>query len=372
MYKVKLTQRIIALCLGVLFTNAASADDIKIGIVGPFSGPYVAAGDQQWLGATQAVDDINAEGGVDGRKLVLISADDACNPEKAVKIAKKMVAAGDIEAVIGHNCSSATLAAAKIYAEANMLMISPASTTPEITAHNYKSIFRTCGKDDSQGKVAAYFISKKLKAKNVAVVNDGSVYGKVVAENTKVALDELGDTPILYAELIPDKSNKAKLFQQIADLKPDLIYFGGLHTDAGNFLKELREYGNKVTFFGSDGLASPDFVQAAGGPNIVQGVYMTFFNDPLSIPEAKNVVNELQEKRISPTGYILNSYAAVQVIVTAMQHVPRDQMSDWLHHNKVDSVLGPLEWDKNGDLKKAAFIVYKWNNEGGYSPYWTP
>src|SRR6185295_10006654 len=131
-----------------LLSNVGAAEPIKIGIVGPFSGPYVAAGDQEWQGAMQAVEDINEQGGIKGNKLVLVSADDACNPQKAEQIAKKFVSSPDIMAVVGHNCSSTTLAAAKIYAEANMLMITPASTTPEITEHNYSSIFRTCGRDD--------------------------------------------------------------------------------------------------------------------------------------------------------------------------------------------------------------------------------
>jgi branched-chain amino acid transport system substrate-binding protein len=99
---------------------------------------------------------------------------------------------------------------------------------------------------------------------------------------------------------------------------------------------------------------------------------MTFFSDPLSIPEAKKVVKVLQEKWIKPTGYTLNSYAAVQAIEAAIKNSPRDKMSNWLHENKVNSVIGTLEWDHKGDLKKAPFIVYKWNDEGEYEPYWIP
>lgn len=370
MLKTKLIYKIfIIVCL---CSNASFADTIKIGIVGPFSGPYVAAGDQQWLGAMQAVEDINAEGGINGDKLELVSIDDACDPKKALKIAKQLVVAKDIKAVIGHNCSAATLVAAKIYADANMLMITPASTTPEITAHNYNSIFRTCGKDNSQGEVAAYFITNVLKVHRVVIIHDDSVYGKVVAENTKTALDKLGNRVILYKATSNTNSNNAEIIKQISELAPDLIYFGGLHTDAGNFLKYLRDQGNDTAFFGSDGIASPDFIKSSGGPSIVNGVYMTFFNDPSSFSEARKVVKELEKKHITPTGYTLNSYAAVQAIAAALENVPQDKMSDWLHKNEVDSVLGTLEWDANGDLKESQFIVYRWDDEGNYKPYWSP
>lgn len=371
MCKYKLFQKILIFLCGS-FSHMSLASPIKIGIAGPFSGTYVAAGDQQWLGAIQAVEDINEQGGINGDKLMLISADDACNPKKAEKIAKEFVKSPEIVAVIGHNCSSTTLAASKIYGKANMLMITPASTTPEITEHNYNSIFRTCGKDDAQGEIAAYFIITKLKSKKIAIIHDGSVYGKVVAEHTKLALNKLTIKEILYQEVMNGSDNYPIQVKKISDLEPDLIYFGGLQIDAGNFLKYLREHGNQTTFFASDGIASPDFVQAAGGPNIVKGVYMTFFKDPLSIPEARKVVKKLQEKRIKPSGYTLNSYAAVQAIEAAMKNAPHDKMSDWLHQNKVNSVIGTLEWDHKGDLKKAPFMVYRWNDEGEYEPYWIP
>jgi branched-chain amino acid transport system substrate-binding protein len=354
-----------------ILPNLVSAEPIKIGIAGPFSGPYVAAGDQQWQGAMQAIEDINKSGGIRGNNLVLISADDACTPKKAEQIAKKFVASHEITAVVGHNCSSTTVAAAKIYADAKLLMITPASTTPEITEHNYLSIFRTCGRDDAQGQVAANFMSNKLKAKRIAIFYDSSVYGKGIAENTKNALEKLGNPPILYQALAHNQSKYADLIKQISAIEPDVIYFGGLHTDAGNFLKYLHEHGNHTIFMGSDGIASPDFVRAAGGPNNVANVYMTFFDDPTAISEAKKVVKALEDKHVTTTGYTLNSYAAVQAIATALKNAPPDRTSEWLHQNTVDSVIGPLKWDQKGDLKKELFIVYKWNENGGYDPYWT-
>jgi branched-chain amino acid transport system substrate-binding protein len=361
---------LILICL--LFSNLLLADVIKIGIAGPFSGTYVAAGDQQWQGALQAVEDINAQGGINGNKLMLVSADDACNTKKAEAIAENFVKNNEVKAVVGHNCSATTVAASKIYAAANMLMITPASTTPSITENGFNTIFRTCGRDDDQAKIAAYFMIKKLKAKKIAIIYDNSVYGKSVAENTKIALDKLGVKVVLYKEITHDNSNNSALIKSLSDIKPDVIYFGGLHTDAGNFLKYLREQKISTTFFGSDGIASPDFVRYAGGPNNVKNVYMTFFNDPLSISEAKKVIAKLRDKYITPTGYTLNSYAAVQAIAAALQNAPDDKLSEWLHQNHVDSVIGKLQWDQKGDLTKVPFIVYKWNNEGGYEPYWTP
>ena len=353
-----------------LFCHLSTAETIKIGLAGPFSGPYVAAGDQQWIGAMLAVDDINEKGGINGNKLMLVNADDACNPKKAEKIARKFVNSKEVIAVIGHNCSSTTLAASKIYGEANMLMITPASTNPDITEHQYHSIFRTCGRDDSQAELAANFITNKLNAKNIIIVSDGSVYGNGLSNSTKKAFEKIGTNVTLF-QGNSSENNYPELAEKISKLNPDVIYFGGLQTDAGNFLKLLRERGNKAIFVGGDGIASPDFVRAAGGPNIVQDVYMTFFRDPSSIPEAKKAIKKFEEKRAIPTGYTLNAYAAVQALAEAIKNTSPNysKMSDWLHQNKVDSIIGTLEWNEKGDLKEAPFIIYKWNDEGNYEPY---
>ncbi|MCS5712072.1 ABC transporter substrate-binding protein [Candidatus Berkiella aquae] len=370
MYK-SLTQFFIII-LTLLFCRLATAEPIKIGIAGPFSGPYAGMGDQQWLGANQAIEDINAQGGINGNKLMLVIADDDCNPEKAEKIAHHFAMQGDIKAVIGHNCSSTSLAAAKIYAAHNILMITPASTAPALTEQGYHNIFRTCGKNDTQGEFAANFIHDHFDAKKVIIIHDNTLYGKGLADSVQATLTKLGTKVILNQNFQRDNSDYLSLAKTVADMKPDAVFFGGLFTDAGEFLKLLHEINNHIPFIAGDGIASPDFVKAAGGPNITKGVYMTFFSDPNSFTQAKNVVKKFEKKRIKPTGYMLNAYAATQAVAQAIKETSLQKeisMDKWLHENKVDSVIGTLEWDKNGDLKQAPFSVYQWDDEGGYEVY---
>jgi branched-chain amino acid transport system substrate-binding protein len=358
---------IIIIKILLLFPHLLLAESIKIGVAGPFSGPYVGVGDQQWQGAAQAVEDINENGGINGKKLELINADAACNPKQAVVAANRLVK-DKVIAVVGHNCSSSTMAASKVYADANILMITPASTNPDITEQGIQTLFRTCGRDDKQGIIAGNYIHHNLKAKNIIVIHDSSLYGKSLAEQTKLTLEKNGANIVIYESIFRGEKDFRELIQKIKQTKADLIYYAGLHTDAGSFLKKLREEGNPIIFFSGDGIASPDFVFSAGGPNMVKGVYMTFY-DPLSIPAAQKVIKIFEEKRIKPNGYTLNAYAAVQAIAQAIRQTgstDSKQLSEWLHHNKVETVIGELAWDIKGDLKHAPYSVYKWNDDGEY------
>lgn len=126
--------------------------DVKIGVAGPFTGPNATYGAQYWKGASQAVADINAAGGIKGEKIVLVQGDDACEPKQAVAVANRLVDEAKVSAVVGHFCSSSTMPASEVYDEAGILTITPGSTNPQITERGMKDLFRMCGRDDQRGR----------------------------------------------------------------------------------------------------------------------------------------------------------------------------------------------------------------------------
>jgi branched-chain amino acid transport system substrate-binding protein len=142
-----------ALVLAGVASHSFAADTIKIGIAGPKTGAVAQYGDMQFSGAKMAIDQINAKGGVDGKKLEAVDYDDACDPKQAVAIANKVVNDG-VKFVVGHLCSSSTQPASDIYEDEGIIMVTPAATSPEITARGYKMIFRTIGLDSAQGPAA--------------------------------------------------------------------------------------------------------------------------------------------------------------------------------------------------------------------------
>ena len=184
----KTKQRLSKLFMAIALTGAASytlaADTIKIGLAGPVTGAVAQYGDMQFIGAQMAIEQINKKGGVDGKQLEGVVYDDACDPKQAVAVANKIVNDG-ISFVVGHLCSSSTQPASDIYEDEGILMITAASTSPEITSRGYKLIFRTIGLDSLQGPTAGNYIADHVKPKNVAVIHDKQQYGEGIATDRK-------------------------------------------------------------------------------------------------------------------------------------------------------------------------------------------
>lgn len=221
---------VIAGCMSMAFYAQA---DVKIGVAGPFTGPNATYGAQYWKGASQAVADINAAGGIKGEKIVLVQGDDACEPKQAVAVANRLVDEAKVSAVVGHFCSSSTMPASEVYDEAGILTITPGSTNPQITERGMKDLFRMCGRDDQQGAIAANYMLDVLKAKKIAVIHDKDTYGQGLADATRAALAKRGTKEVLYEGLSRGEKDFNALVTKIGALKPDVVYFGGCHPEAG-------------------------------------------------------------------------------------------------------------------------------------------
>src|SRR3977135_4091978 len=178
--------KLIGLALGasLALSTAALAQDITIAVAGPMTGGESAFGRQMKNGAEQAVTDLNAAGGVLGKNLALEIGDDACDPKQARSVAEKFASA-KVPFVAGHYCSSSSIPASEAYADGNVLQITPASTNPLYTERKLWNVARMCGRDDQQGLVAADYIAKFYKGKNVAILNDKTSYGTRLSHGAK-------------------------------------------------------------------------------------------------------------------------------------------------------------------------------------------
>ncbi len=185
----------------------------------------------------------------------------------------------------------------------------------------------------------------------------------------KAHLKKLKGKEVLYEGLTRGEKDFNALVTKIKSVKADAVYFGGLHSEAGPLVRQMREQGIKVPFISGDGIVSEDFVIAAGGPKFVQGVYMTFGADPRKIPAGKAAVKAFRKAGYEPEGYTLYSYATMQVIVAAMKGAGSDdgeKMAKWLRSNSVNTVMGKKAWDKKGDLKVSDYVMYEWDKKGKY------
>jgi branched-chain amino acid transport system substrate-binding protein len=341
----------------------AGEGPIRIGIAGPITGPYAKFGEQLVRGTEVLADRVNKAGGIDGRKIEIVQGDEQCDPKQARSVANRMVS-DQVYGVVGHFCSSSTIPASEVYSENNLLMITPASTNPQVTDRNIETVFRTCFRDDQQGNYAGDYIAGTLKPKAIAIIHDKDTYGQGLADATRARLKEAhGIEAKLYEGITRGDKDFNSLVTKMKGLGIDTIYFGGLHTEAALIVRQAREQGMTTTaFMSGDGLATDEFAQLAG--DTAQGVLNTFAADPARLDSAKEVVQDFRSRGYEPEGFTLYSYAAAEVIVAALRAVgvQRDgkALADWLHKNSVNTVLGPMEWDAKGDPKVAPLGVWRW------------
>ncbi|MFV3306207.1 branched-chain amino acid ABC transporter substrate-binding protein [Pseudomonas sp. NY15181] len=343
--------------------------DVVIGVAGPHTGANASFGEQYWRGANAAADAINAAGGVNGEKIKLVKADDACEPKQAVAVANRLVDQDKAIAVVGHFCSSNTIPASEVYDEAGIITITPGSTNPKVTERGLTGMFRMCGRDDQQGIVAGNYIVNVLKAKKVAVIHDKDTYGQGLADATKAQLNKLGVKEVLYEGLTRGEKDFNALVTKIRASGAEVVFFGGLHPEAGPLVRQMREQGLSTVFFSDDGIVTDELVTTAGGPQYTKDVLMTFGADPRLIPDGKAVVDKFRAGGFEPEGYTLYAYASVQALAAAFNGAGKNDpqaASKWLHTNPVQTVMGKKEWDQKGDLKVSDYVVYKWDDKGKY------
>ena len=351
----------------VLAVAAAPASaQIKIGSAGPMTGEYASFGKQLQDGAQQAVADINAKGGVLGKKLVLEIGDDACDPKQAVSVANKFADDG-VKFVAGHFCSSSSIPASKVYTEEGILQITPASTNPKFTDEGAWNTFRTCGRDDQQGEVAGHTIATEYKDRKVAILQDNTTYGKGIADETKKFMNAAGKKEAMYQAYVPGESDYTALVSRLKEAGINLVYFGGYHKEIGQIVKQAAQQGLKATYLGPDSLVTKEFWQISGPAG--EGVMMTFPADPRNLPSAKAVVDEFKKKGIDPEGYVLYTYAAVQVWAEAATKAnttdPKKVAAELKSGGPWPTVLGNISYNKKGDVTKANYVWYIWH-DGNY------
>src|SRR5262252_2734744 len=357
----------LALGTGLAFAGTASAQDLTIGVAGPMTGQYASFGQQLKNGADQAVADINAAGGVMGKKLAIDVGDDACDPKQARAVGEKFASA-KVPFVAGHYCSSSSIPASEAYSEGNVLQITPASTNPTFTDCGLWNTFRVCGRDDQQGAVAGNFIAKNYKGKNIAILHDKSTYGKGLADETKKSLNKAGVKEKLYEAYTQGDKDFNALVSKLKAASIDVVYVGGYHTEAGLILRQMRDQGMKGQMISGDAIATNEFWSITGPAG--EGMMFTFGPDPRKKPSAAAVVKRFKDKGIDPEGYTLYTYAALQVWSQAAKKAgttdPKKVM-ETIKGGSWDTVIGKMEYDAKGDIKQIDYVVYKWDDKGSYA-----
>jgi len=355
----------LGLALGFAMAVAGTAAaQVKFGVGGPITGANAATGAQMKNGVDQAAADINKAGGILGQKITVTYGDDVADPKQGVSVANNFSGDG-VKFVIGHYNSGVTIPASEVYQENGILEITPASTNPTVTERKMWNIFRVCGRDDQQGKVAGQYILKHFKGKRIAFVNDKTTYGKGLVDETLKAIKAGGMKDVLYEGINTGEKDYSALVSKIKQSRADLVYFGGLYTEGGLIVRQMRDQGVKAPLMGGDGITSDEFA-SVGGPG-VEGTLMTYGPDPRNRPEAKAVVAEFRAKKFEPEAYTLYSYAGVQIIQQAAEagkSLDPKKVAEKMHSGMhFKTVIGDIAYDKKGDITRLDYVVYIWKKD---------
>ncbi len=355
-----------ALMASAGFANA----QIKLGVAGPITGPNAAFGAQLKNGVEQAVEDINAAGGILGQKITVSIGDDVSDPKQGVSVANKFVGDG-VKFVVGHFNSGVTIPASEVYQENGMIVVTPSATNPKLTERNMWNVFRTCGRDDQQGAVAAEYIATKLAGKKVAVIHDKTTYGQGLADETKKAMNAKKVKEVLYEGINTGEKDFSALVSKIKASGADVVYWGGLHTEGGLIVRQMRDQGVTAVMMSGDGITSDEFA-SIGGPGVV-GTLMTFPPDPRDRPQAKAIVAKFEAKKFNPEAYTLYSYAAVEILKQAAEQAKSldpKKVAEVMHSGKAfKTVIGDIAYDKKGDITRPDYTMYTWKNVNGKITY---
>ncbi|MBJ6136875.1 branched-chain amino acid ABC transporter substrate-binding protein [Marinobacter litoralis] len=353
--------------VALMVAGQASAD-IKIGIAGPMTGPVAQYGDMQFSGARMAIEQINANGGVMGEDLVAVEVDDVCDPKQAVTVANRLVNEG-VQYVIGHLCSSSTQPASDIYEDEGILMITPASTSPEITERGYELVFRTIGLDSMQGPVAGNYIASQ-KPERVAVVHDKQQYGEGIATAVRDTLKNAGIEVAMFEGITAGDKDFSSLVTKIKQADVDFVYYGGYHPELGLILRQARQNDVTAKFMGPEGVGNKDINTIAG--EAAEGLLVTLPPSFDEKAENQELVKAFKDKGEDPSGpFVLPSYTAVQLVAEGIKQADSSDPFDVaaaLRANSFDTPIGTVQYDKAGDLKSFEFVVYEWHSDGSKTP----
>ena len=350
----------LALAAGLALATGASAQ-VKIGVAGPITGPNASFGAQLVQGVSQAADDFNKSGGINGQKIEVEQGDDVSDPKQGVSVANKFVGDG-VKLVVGHFNSGVTIPASEVYADNGVLFITPSATNPKVTERGLWDAFRTCGRDDQQGKLWAELALTKLKDAKIAIVHDKTPYGQGLADFAKATMNAGGKKEVLYEGVNVGEKDYSAIVSKIKASGADYLMWGGLHTEGGLIVRQMRDQGLKTVMISGDGITDDEFAQI-GGPG-VEGTLMSFGPEPRNNPAAKAVVEEFKAKGFDPQGYTLYSYAAMQVLKEAAEKTKSlnsKKMAEYMHSGVTfNTVLGPISYDKKGDRTTVDYVWYVW------------
>jgi len=367
----KLFKMTVALLAVALCATPALADTLKVGVQAPITGSYANEGQGIENSARLLAEQINAKGGVMGKKIEIIPCDDQGTAMAAAICAKELVNQG-VSMVIGSYTSTCAEAAQKTYFNAGVLQTSD-GTADSLTEHGYWTFFRNSFPNSAEAEFAADYMINVKKYKRIVVISDFSSYADGLGNAVEAAIKKQGGNVVAREKVKADSQNFTPVLTGIKSKNPDAIFYAGYYTDGGLIRQQQVALGIKADFIGGDANDNPDFVKLAG--SAAKGAYIINVPTPEMLPYevAKNFLADYKAKygSLPPSIWTIMNADGMRAFIHAMEQnksFDTKKAADYLMNMKqpIPGITGPLQFAKDGNRIGSSYMTFEIQADGKY------
>ncbi|MEH1014000.1 branched-chain amino acid ABC transporter substrate-binding protein [Micromonospora sp. CPCC 206060] len=349
---------------------------IKIGILAPTSGSQSADGEGMVRASRLVIDKVNADGGIDGRRIELVVADDACEAQAGTQAAQKLIT-DKVVAVVGGFCSSATLPAIELFhRNQDLPFVVAVSSNPKVTDAGYPGITRYIGRDDQEAPVAAKYLLEQLKSSKLAIMNDNTEFSRSVAKNVEQRVKEAGTAAIVYNDSIqPGQNDYRAALERVRTTGADTLLYTGFYPEFGILAKQWKSLNLPYQLVG--GASSIDLSVIKASPQASQDPRFSIVTYPtaslLNNPKA-TAFREAYRKQYNadPAQYDVFQHDATEGLVAALREDPdslgAEALNKRLRALSFEGITGQISFDDRGDRKAFPFLAVRANADGTFIP----
>lgn len=337
------------------FTGPSPAAEWTIGLAAPLTGSFAQLGEQMRRGAEAAVASFSSD------RIALEIADTACTAEGGAAAARNFAAA-DVQVVTGFLCTESIEAALPILTEADIPVITPGVRTDSLTDRKEKTgwqVFRLAPRADAEGEAAAAILTERWRDELFAIIDDGTIYARDLAEGFRLAAEQANLSPVYVDTFRPQLDNQIGLVGRLRKAGATHVFAGGDRDDIAILARDAAKLGMDLTIAGGETLRS-----APGEVDLAAGTMM------IGLPEwkdvaAQGVVQALREAGTEPDGYVLPSYAAVEIAAAALGSAAESggSLAEALQDGVFQTVLGSTSFDEQGDLEENPYRLFVYDGE---------
>jgi branched-chain amino acid transport system substrate-binding protein len=346
-------------------TTGNNSGPIVVGITGPFTGPYAAPGVDIRNAGELAISDINAAGGINGRKLQAVSEDDACDAQQGVQAAQKLLNE-KIIAIVGGYCSGASIPESDtLHRNGDIPFITAASSNPKFTDQGYDNVFRMVSRDDAEAPADVSFMQQWLKASKIAIMHDNTTYAKGVADSAKQAAQAAGMTVTYFDAITPGEKDYTAALVKVSTTHPDVLFYTGYYPEFGLLAKEYVSLSPSYKLNGDSACADPSVLKVAGDAITNANITINTLPTTEFIHNAKNdkFTAEYKAKfNQDPGDYSSYEYDGMMALAQALKatngNTDPSKLNPAIHAVKIsDGITGSIAFDSKGDRPTPEFLA---------------